>query len=188
MDRAAVLAVTDLLTARENDSIRAFVQQAASEGYLSGSVLDYGAGRMPYMDIVREAGGGYFAYDDPEYPNSMARKQLGKGWASRCPYDSVLCTQVIQYIPDPLAWLTEMHETLVRPGGYLVMTYPTNWPEIQEADLWRFPKAGMERLLVQAGFSIELHQRRATTAVMIDESAVLALGYGVVAKSRRASR
>ena len=49
--------MSDLLTRLERDSIRAFVMSAGAEGYLSGRVLDYGCGRMPYRKIVLNRGG-----------------------------------------------------------------------------------------------------------------------------------
>ena len=170
--------VSDALTEHENASIRRFVELAASEGYLSGRVLDYGAGRMPYREIVQQAGGAYTPYDDPRYPDSMATRYLGD-WGQGELFDAILCTQVLQYVPEPWSLLTRFHE-LLKPSGWLVLTYPTNWPEVQESDLWRFPRAGMERLLAEAGFNVVLHQRRESLHELGYE---WAFGYGVVARA-----
>ena len=190
----------------ERDSIRRFVQQAASEGYLSGRVLDYGCGRQPYRDIVEAAGGEHFPFDREDFPGNVGGVSFA--YPSReIGIDTILCTQVIQYVPNEyvgegaevdahyesgptsflrglqtfLYWSTKRWVT--GNDGYLVMTYPTNWPEVEPEDLHRFTKAGMERLLIEAGFTIVTHERRAQIAVMIDESAVMALGYGVVARA-----
>ncbi len=178
--------MTDMLTQRENESIRKFVHQAADEGYLRGRVLDYGCGTGPYRRIVEEHGGVYEGYDRADFPENQSGDvgwffPFEKGW------DAILCNQVVQYVPlypdlDGLEHLLiSFQQALSNKHGHLVLTYPTNWPEVQEADLHRFTKAGMERLLTEAGFTIVMHERRATSAVMIDANYVFALGYGVVA-------
>lgn len=180
----------------ERDSIRAFVQSAADDGYLSGRVLDYGCGKQPYRDIVKAAGGEYLPFDRVAFPASCAEQDWGDDDAEIGTLDAILCTQVIQYIEDPFALLRRMpslfgglkHVDL--GGGCLVLTYPTNWPEVEPEDLHRFTKAGMERLLTDAGFAIIRHEPRAF-ARLCDESVPknllssewLALGYGVIARA-----
>ena len=86
-----------------------------------------------------------------------------------------------------LYWSTK--HWLTGENGYLVMTYPTNWPEVEPEDLHRFTKAGMERLLTEAGFTIVMHQRRASVFAGEFKNSPpfdreeFALGYGVVAKA-----
>lgn len=171
--------MSDHLTRLERESIQTFVKQAASEGYFSGRVLDYGCGFQPYRKVVEYKGGDYTGYDraflpanqsgdvgpdDPDWPRS---------------FDTVLCTQVIQFTHDPYLFLRELHGYLVE-GGHLVMTYPTNWPEVEETDLWRFPRAGMESLLTQANFTVVMHQRRES---IFDAGYEWALGYGVICRA-----
>lgn len=177
----------------ESASIRAFVQSAADEGYLSGRVLDYGCGRQPYRDIVEAAGGEYLPFDRVDFPASCAEQDWGDDDAEIGPLDAILCTQVIQYIEDPFALLQRMPSLLggLRHvdlgGGCLVMTYPTNWPEVEREDLHRFTKAGMERLLTEAGFTIVRHERRAWALMVAsdvgDANERIALGYGVIARA-----
>lgn len=183
----------------ERESIRSFVQSAAADGYLSGRVLDYGCGQQPYRDIVEAAGGEYHGYDNVHWPANVSGKDVGEHptivMVREGRFSAVLMTQVIQYIPmeDLMGGMTQ--------GGYhhfwtpikdwsdvLVMTYPTNWPEVEPEDLHRFTKAGMERLLSESGFEIIRHEPRAwfdpwggtVTTSHIPPDA-LALGYGVIA-------
>ena len=168
----------------ENDSIRAFVQSAADEGYLSGRVLDWGCGLSPYQDIVQGVGGSYEGFDSSEHPGNVGGVTCGIDlfWDANA-WDAILCTQVIQYVPLVSDFIGDLHERLFK-GGHLVMTYPTNWPEVEPEDLHRFTKAGMTRLLTEAGFEVVLHEERARIAwgrvSMLDE---FALGYGVVARA-----
>ena len=148
-------------------SILSFVER--NRQFLEGRVLDFGAGKLgtcrqpqPYRELVT---GEYVPIDQ------------GDRWpAGR--FDAVLCTQVMQYLEDPLAILVRLLGCL-RPGGHLVMTYPTNWDEVEVSDLWRFTRSGMELLLKRAGFELLHHDRRATVDL---DGCRFPLGYGVVAR------
>lgn len=152
----------------ERASIRSFVE-AQKEYLASGSVLDFGAGKpgtcrqpQPYRDLVT---GEYSAFD------------LGDPWPVG-PFYAILCTQVIEYMEDPRRELGWFHQWLV-PGGVLVMTGPTNWPEVEESDLWRFTLSGIQRLLKKAGFDIVVAQRRAEIEKGGEK---WSLGWGIVAR------
>lgn len=211
-----VLTLRDL----EARSIRDFVQSAADDGYLSGRVLDYGCGKQPYRDIVEAVGGRYFGFDLPHFPANVSLKRVVPdgydmavearddsdtalhSWAAQYGYfDTVLCTQVIQYVPLTIEtraghhenmndWLMNLRILMAEDSETLVMTYPTNWPEVEPEDLHRFTKAGMERLLTEAGFEIVRHERREFIHPYVAQAngrafgyEEFALGYGVVARA-----
>jgi hypothetical protein len=178
----------------ERESIRAFVRSAADEGYLSGRVLDYGCGKQPYRPIVEAAAGEYIGFDSASFPGSVVSEEIGPEEDRVLypfeEYDAILCTQVVQYLPLarnsgythhwPLI-LWEWKASLAI-DGLLVMTYPTNWPEVEPEDLHRFTKAGMARLLTEAGFTIVRHEVRGYHDTKLSYAS-LALGYGVVARA-----
>lgn len=175
----------------ERQTIRDFVETAAEEGLLSNSVLDLGAGQQPYRDIVERMGGDYVPFDAPGYPGSVTKIDT-TGEAFGRLFATVLCTQVIQYQQDPLTFLTNIRARIAG-AGHLVMTYPTNWPEVEEADRFRFTKAGMRTLLTDAGFQIVRHEKRgsiwdgrmelAREKRMTATGEEFVLGYGVVARA-----
>jgi SAM-dependent methyltransferase len=151
----------------EVDSLRKFVE--AQRRYLRGRVLDFGAGKpgtcrqpQPYRDLIE---GEYVPYD------------LGDQEPAG-PFDAILCTQVIQYLDEPL-WQLGWFRAALRRGGYLVMTWPTNWDEVEESDRWRFTKSGMQRLFDCAGgWRVLVCERRAEVKV---GAFTFPLGYGVAA-------
>jgi predicted TPR repeat methyltransferase len=158
----------DTIRELERRSIRAFV--AKQRGYLKGRVLDFGAGKpgtcrepQPYSDLVA---GEYLPFD------------LGDTMPTT-PFDAVLMTQVLQYIEAPADLLCLIRGWLV-DGGHLICTYQTNWDEVEPADLWRFTRSGMEKLLRDAGFAIVAHERRAEVNL---GGFRFALGHGVVARA-----
>lgn len=147
-----------------------------------GKVLDYGSGREPYRELVeRGTAVEYVPYDRTDFPATCAEVDVGPdapldwnehGW------DVILCTQVVQYVPY-VEQLFLAFAMVLRPGGMLVLTYPTCWDEVEPADLHRFTRAGMERILNLVGFNVERHERRAEVR---QGRFKFALGYGVVAR------
>ena len=162
----------------ELGSIHRFVTESSS--YFEGArILDFGCGRQPYREIVERARGVYEPYDRAAFPANLSGEDVGGPLLFGDWRDVVLCTQVAQYWPEPLAELTVIHG-LIRPGGVLVMTYPTCWDEVEPGDLWRYTRAGMESLIFQAGFSeILRHERRAEVEL---GGFRFPLGYGLVAR------
>jgi carbamoyltransferase len=57
-------------------------------------------------------------------------------------FHTVLVNQVVQYLENP----HEVFLKLASVGEYLVMTYPTNWEEIEDTDIRRYTKSGMEQM------------------------------------------
>lgn len=146
----------------ERASIRSFVEE--NDLIYGGTVLDYGAGDQPYKDLVD---GEYTAFD-PAYSTSEPAGE----------YDTILCTQVLQYVSAPEDTLRELW-MLLKDGGFLVLTFPTLWEECEDTDKWRFTAQGMTKLLERNGFSVISCKKRATLEY---EDFSLALGYGIVAK------
>jgi len=148
------------LREREAESIRAFLRGHA-DTFAGQRVLDYGAGRQPYRDIVEDAGGEYVPFDSPVFPASVASADTTE--LERGPWDVIVCTQVIQYVPDVPGLLEMFHAELADAPGILLLTGPTNWPVVELEDLWRFTLAGIVRLLGEAGFGyVEGDYRHAT--------------------------
>lgn len=161
----------------EQASIRDFV---TNHRHLFGGcrVLDFGCGTpetsnqvMPYKQLVESSGGNYYGYDP------------GLGHASniwlRGPYETVLCTQVLQMVTDPLHTLKRIRQS-IGIGGHLILTYPTTWPVLAtESDLWRFTDKGMTQMLTQAGFQVLETVERGRIEI---PGWPIVLGYGQIAR------
>lgn len=157
----------DAIREAEQASIREFVTEHAHR--LKGRVLDFGAGKpgtcrepQPYRALLTSATE-YVPYDVGDQLSIMER------------FDSFLCTQVIHLSgPESISDI----RARARPGAVLVMTYQTNWDEVEAGDFFRFTRAGMEALLEERGWRVETHVRRAEVKI---GGFRFALGYGVVA-------
>jgi len=146
----------------ERGSIRRFMEN--NRAYLKGRVLDFGCGQKPYADLVS---GQYvpYEYGDP---------------APEPPFDTIMCNQVVQYLSNPPEQIRKF-ALMLKPKGHLVMTYPTNWDEVEREDLFRFTRAGMDWMVKRAGFRVLLHEKRAEIQL---GGFRFPLGYGMVAQSQ----
>jgi hypothetical protein len=158
----------------EVGSIRSFLERNSS--FLRNRVLDFGCGDQRYADVVRAAGAEHVPFDRPHFRDANVREAVGDGSLLDERWPTILSTQVITVVDDPVEWLVSVREMLDR-DGHFVMTYNTNWDEV--GDLWRFTKIGMELLLDRCGFEVVLHERRAAVVL---EDFEFPLGYGVVAR------
>lgn len=164
----------------EADSIRSFVEYHAH--LLTGNVLDYGAGRQPYRKIVEAVGAHYVPYDRMAYPASTVTTDVGydSPLADLNVWDAILCTQVIQYVSEPMALLRDF-EWALKVGGALVMTGPTNWPVIEIADLHRHTVPGITLMLDRAKFKVDVVFAREHVGF---EGEQWAIGWAAVARAR----
>ena len=120
-----------------------------------GVVIDVGCGGRPYEEFV-PSGARYIGLDlTPtlgSWPDCWARADaipIAGGAAAL-----VLCTQVLEHLPDPHRCVAEIARVLA-PGGRLVLTAPQTW-NLHEAphDYYRFTRYGLEHLCVQAGLEV----------------------------------
>jgi SAM-dependent methyltransferase len=131
----------------------------AELGNARGSLLDIGCGAQIYRDLL-PAEVTYHAIDTIDakerFGYSMPDTHYfdGDDWGVEFDtFDTVLCTEVLEHIPDPAAFLARACHCL-RPGGRLVLTVPfaARWHFIPY-DYWRYTPSGLQILLAAAGFS-----------------------------------
>jgi SAM-dependent methyltransferase len=108
-------------------------------------VLDVGGRIQPYRSLLPQ-GSPYFAVDLRATPlvNCIAQ-------AERLPFlndrfDLVLCTQMLEYAPEPACVISEIYRVL-RRGGTLLLSVPTVFPRDADEDRWRFLPGAIRDLL-----------------------------------------
>ena len=135
-------------------------------GSCCGRLLDVGAGETPWRDLL-PAGVEYVGVDadlSGEFGmrhrsniTSYDGKTLPYGNGS---FDHVLCTEVLEHVSDPLAFLADIQRVL-RSGGSLILTVP--WSARLHHlpyDYSRFTRFGLIKLLDAAGFSSVIIEER----------------------------
>lgn len=95
-------------------------------------ILDVGAGSCPYRPIFSHCR--YETHDATPLAPDQLRDKEGYGTinyvsdATAIPvanesFDAVLCTEVLEHVPEPIRVVNELHRIL-RPGGVLLLTAP----------------------------------------------------------------
>jgi SAM-dependent methyltransferase len=150
---------------------------------LRGEVLDVGCGRKPYRHLV--AASRYVGVDiDSPVTRALGAADLFYD-GSRLPFpdasfDAVLCSQVLEHVFTPEAFLAEIHRVL-RPGGVLLLATPFAWDEHEQPqDFGRYSSFGLRTLLERNGLGVEA--QRKTCA---DFRAVVQLASGALYKVTR---
>jgi SAM-dependent methyltransferase len=121
---------------------------------LQGDFLDVGCGEQPYLP--------YFGHVKSKTACDFDAKRGNVDFA--CPADNVplpdackdaiLCTEVLEHVPDPLAVWMEFNR-LLRPGGRVLLTTPMYWPPHElPYDFYRYPAHGLRRLVDLSGFRL----------------------------------
>ncbi len=144
--------------------------------YIRGQLMDFAAtiGRRNHvMDVGSSKFAPYRDLFDHEVYISIDRFEHADilGDAGALPIvseqaDLVLCTEVLEHLPDPLSALVEMGRVLI-PGGFLVLTVPLIWGEHDYVDYQRWTESGLRRILETAGFEIQIIKRRGGIFTML---------------------
>ncbi len=147
--------------------------------YLTGRLLDVGCGDMPFRAELTPQ---LTAYDglDP-FPRSDRVRYVADaqdmGVIDSSAYDSVLCLEVLEHVPDPFRAMAEIGRVL-RPGGALVLSVP-HLSRLHDLphDYFRYTRHGVEQLMAHGGLEIvELRVRGGLLTFLSHQLSTVALG------------
>jgi SAM-dependent methyltransferase len=147
----------DLPTYLEQETLFSALKKAA-QGVQGGWLLDIGCGNQPYAHLFPNVGR-YVGVDLPPPPGMQRRASV---WASALhlpfvgkSFDTVLCAQVLEHIPQPQRLIEEAFRVL-KVGGRFILTAPQTWGLHEEPqDYYRFTQYGLRYLLESAGFEVQ---------------------------------
>ncbi len=122
-------------------------------------LLDAGAGNFRFRELLLEKN---FIYESQDFEQVFDQNSRGKHTyvcdIKSIPVESsrfgvIVCTQVLEHLPDPLGAMKELSRVL-KPGGELFLTTNLLFP-IHGApfDFFRFTNFGLEHLCRESGFS-----------------------------------
>ena len=139
-----------------------WVERIAGKLPPGSKVLDVGAGTCPYRSLF--VGCEYRTQDFAKLDPAQLKESTGYGTidyvsdivAIPVPdgeFDVVLCTEVLEHVPDPTSAVREISRVL-RPGGFLVLTAPLGSGLHQEPYHYYggFTPFWYQRFLREAGF------------------------------------
>lgn len=123
--------------------------------YVHGKLLDVGCGRKPYKDTHFSNAASYCGVDflsENSQPDIVA-SALDLPLEAQS-FDTIVSTEVLEHVPDPLRALREMHRVL-KPGGHLILSTPMYWPRHEVPyDFFRYPYDGLLYLVKESGFEL----------------------------------
>lgn len=129
----------------------------AFAAHAGGRLLDMGCGGQPYRDLIDRHCDEYVGADVAAAAGVDLDLEIRPGEPLDVPdasFDTVLSTQVLEHVPEPLEYLREAARVL-RPGGKLLISVPMQWRQHEEPfDFWRFTRYGLEDLLAKSGLEV----------------------------------
>jgi ubiquinone/menaquinone biosynthesis C-methylase UbiE len=141
----------------------AWIHQQASTILADSSVLDVGAGSCPYREHFSHCD--YKTQDFASLSPEQLRGREGYGAidylcdATQIPvpeasFDAVLCTEVLEHVPEPIKVVNEFSRIL-KPGGKLLLTAPLGSGIHQEPYHFYggYTPFWYQKFLTEAGFS-----------------------------------
>jgi SAM-dependent methyltransferase len=130
---------------------------ARHRAQIRGRVLDIGCGTKPYRRLFPAAAQYIGTETNRTFtPGSRADvTAFGEALPFRTgTFDAVICTEVLEHVPEPGDFLREVFRVIL-PGGVLLLTTPQTWGLHEEPyDFYRYTKYGLEYLFRKAGFEI----------------------------------
>jgi ubiquinone/menaquinone biosynthesis C-methylase UbiE len=132
-----------------------FAIAAGSATPAGGRVLDAGAGEGQYRHHFDHAD-----YEAADFEAVPGKTYSGNNYVcdlAAIPveddrFDTVLFSQVLEHLPEPVAVLVELRRVL-RPGGLIFATAPLFYEEHEQPyDFYRYTQFGLRHLFETAGF------------------------------------
>lgn len=102
------------------------------------SILDVGAGLSPFKQHILSLGANYFSHDFNQYvPSHLYSGLQDTDWEyprhsfncdvllipTRQKFEILLCTEVLEHVPDPVSVLKKLYE-LTSEQGFIIITVP----------------------------------------------------------------
>lgn len=123
-------------------------------------LLDAGAGSCRYKSIIEEKG---YIYESHDFQQEFDEHSIGihkyvsditNIVTEKNRFNSIVCTQVLEHLEDPLNALLELHR-VTKEEGLIYLTTNFLFPiHSSPYDFFRFTNFGLEHLFNEAGFKI----------------------------------
>jgi SAM-dependent methyltransferase len=156
-----------------------YAEVAAAFRSLRGRVIDVGCGIMPYAGLLPPAVTLYHGLDitvRASRPTLIGDVQSLGMFAGAC-YDSVVCLEVLEHVPDPAHALGEIARILA-DDGILVLSVP-HLSRLHEVphDYYRYTEYGLRHLLARSDLEpLTIRTRGGLFSFLGHQAATLLLG------------
>jgi SAM-dependent methyltransferase len=138
--------------------LKQFLESAAATMQPNARLLDAGAGDEIYKSLF-----GHTRYESTDFGKSRHMAYAKVDYIADLAnipvidrsYDHVICTQVLEHVPDPQKVIHEFWRVL-KPNGTLWLSTPLFYEEhMPPHDFFRYTQFGLQRMLTNAGFEVK---------------------------------
>lgn len=142
------------------DSIRyRFIKKAFEVSGKRKYLLDLGCGVKPFRHIYDQHAVKSVGIDVAQSPHGTNFVDIVYDGRTipfeKNQFDIVFCSEVMEHVPDPVHFLSEINRVM-EMNGKLIMTTPFMVPLHEEPyDFYRYTKYGIRELLTRSGFEVE---------------------------------
>lgn len=132
----------------------------AAHAHLAGGVLlDVGCGTKPYEKLFTPFVERYIGIEYSPESGYRGNSADIAGSASELPLadesvDTILCTEVLEHVPDPEKVIGEFARVL-KPGGVVITTAPFFFPIHDSFDFFRYTDKGLAEIMKRHGIEVE---------------------------------
>lgn len=142
---------------------------AAHANLAHGVLLDIGCGSKPYEKLFESFVEKYIGLEYSPESGYRGNKADLCGDAGYLPLadesvDTILCTEVMEHVPNPEKTIEEFARVL-RPGGTVITTAPFVYPIHDAYDFFRYSPDGLKVMMERHGLKVQEVKPLAGTAV-----------------------
>jgi len=125
----------------------------------SGIMVDVGCGLKPYRKNFAPFVEKYYGTEYSPTSGYMGNLADAAADAAAMPFasesvDTILCTEVLEHVPDPEKVISEFARML-KPNGIVITTAPFFFPIHDSFDFFRYTDTGLAEIMKRHGLSIE---------------------------------
>jgi SAM-dependent methyltransferase len=142
--------------------------------YAKGSLLDCGAGKVPFYGVYKELVSDITCTDWGSSPHDLQHIDMEVDLSKKLPFkdssiDTILLTDVLEHLSNPQLMLSES-ERILRSNGHILIFVPfLYWLHEQPHDYFRYTEHALANLIESSGLvSVEIYPYGGGSDVLID--------------------
>jgi len=142
--------------------------------YAKGSLLDCGAGKVPFYGVYKELVSEIICTDWGSSRHDLQHIDKEVDLSKKLPFkdssvDTILLTDVLEHLSNPQLVLSES-ERILRPNGHVLIFVPfLYWLHEQPHDYFRYTEHALTHLIESSGLvSVEIYPYGGGSDVLID--------------------
>jgi len=124
--------------------------------YVNGKLIDLGCGDMPFKKFIIDKVTAYDSLDIEKVNHDVMfiGDIQDMNMIPTETYDSAICLEVLEYVPNPFKALSETYRILRKNGCLILSVCHLSRLHDEPYDLYRYTKYGLKYLLEKAGFQV----------------------------------